>query len=173
MRIEAAEKGSSVLIHLYWRRNIREISRLLLIKQVTGQHWMKCSVDDVALAQGINEEMNNNSDETVPLKALLPSGEPYVLYRFLILIDEFSVSRNLRDPKSSGGVYLLPVSLPPNVSRTIRRIRTICMTHTSIGTNEALVPMLNDIKTGNPEGFMGHTPTSTPVRSFFWNVWHS
>ena len=74
-----------------------------------------------------NRVQSNSS--THSLLGTLPSGERFVMYRFSLFTDGFQVSRNKNNPRSAGGVYLLPMSLPPSVRKSTRRIHRVTLTH--------------------------------------------
>lgn len=72
--VDNVDIARTVLIFLYWQGNSRELSRILLIQSSSNQSWPQCYFYDVTLAQGACENDSDNTDEYVPLKVRLPSG---------------------------------------------------------------------------------------------------
>lgn len=84
--------------------------------------------EDVSVSRGtMPTTVPGNSNELQSAAALIRTlkGEKFVVYRFVLLTDVFTVNSNRATLKSSGGIYMLPASLHPNIRRTTKLIRTL------------------------------------------------
>jgi len=57
----------------------------------------------------------------------LPNGRRFVVYRFILFTDGFSVSRSSYRQAKAGGIYLLPMGLPPHYRKSPRFIHTVSL----------------------------------------------
>ena len=101
-----------------------------------------------------------------PKMGVLENVERYFIYRVALYADGFQQSKSTRQSKSVGGVYLLPLGLPPALRNSAKSVRPLCLTPHGLPANDALNMVMEDLRVGATTGVIGTDPFGRPVRIF-------
>lgn len=96
----------------------------------------------------------------------LPSGKPFVVYRFVIYADGFKKHKSLSDSRSVGGIYMLPLGASAETRRSISATRVIALAPHRHSPNEVYRIIHDDIIDGVKKGFEAVDPFGRPVQIF-------
>ena len=93
-------------------------------------------------------------------------GTRYIVYRILLYCDDFQPKASFKDTESVGGVYMIPLGLPPAARRSREAVRLIALTPPGISSNEVLLHIIPDIVNATKNGVEGLCPCGHKVQIF-------
>lgn len=166
LKLNASGRQTAIVIRRYCRSTSFEATGLMAVQYKETRGSNLYYVDYVSIDGGTHIGSPEDYRNSNRLRRELPCVTTYLVYQFILFTDGFTVTRNLSNPKSSASIYILPVSFPPSVSRTTRRIRTVAATDTSVDSSSAILPILNDIKISYLAALDEHTQNGEQVKIF-------
>ena len=108
------------------------------------------------------------SGATLPKRAaqagILDDGRSYVVIPYLLFTDDFTSMTGRRG--SCGGVYMLPLTVPPWARRGSQSVRVISLTPPGISSNAVLRKIVQDIVFCATEGVDTVTEKKEPIVAF-------
>ena len=99
-------------------------------------------------------------------KGVLPNGERFLIYRAAIYADGFQQNKNVRQSRSVGGCYLVPLGLPEHERASTQAMRVLCLTAHGQPVNDALGIILSDVQNCMKYGVCSVDPNGRKVRIF-------
>jgi len=117
----------------------------------------------VEAAQFMDDEREINDFGT------LDDGRQYVIYRFLIYHDGFTVYRHRAVGGGVNGIYIIPLNFHGQGRNSTNTVRVVALTATDVSPFSVITELLADIQTGITEGFQGRDADGT-LRTVFLDV---
>lgn len=96
---------------------------------------------------------------------VLPNGEKYVLYRFILYADGFTPYRGKFG--SYTGVYMMNMNIPPDLRSVHGCIHHVSLTPPGVSGNSVIQDIMKDINSGSTEGFLVQDNLCNTYRMFF------
>ena len=96
----------------------------------------------------------------------LPDGSRYIIYRFALYMDGFKQKKSLRDQRSVGGCYILPLGLSVESRRGNAAPRVLTLCPDELEHSDVLQLVLEDISRAAKTGVDGFDPYGRRVRIF-------
>ena len=111
-----------------------------------------------------NTDAKRTSPEGYPCYGRLPSGERYVIYRFMLYADGFSP--HIGKHGSYTGVYMMNLNIPPQLRSVSGCVHRIALTPPGVSANDVIRYISRDIAIGCTEGYSVRDSDFEPYRLF-------
>lgn len=135
-------------------------------KEITP--FLSLNVKRLPFFDNREERMGRLKTTVLPLrnKGVLPTGERFLIYRAAIYADGFQQNKNVRQSRSVGGCYLVPLGLSEQERASTQGIRVLCLTAHGQPVNDAITSVLDDVHHCMTTGVCGVDPNGRKVRIF-------